>query len=248
MELPTRSLVLRVCQFRHDRINVDYYISTDNFCQLILLRVFKIFYFFSYFTYFSLFLPYYPLKGDFLIMKATGIVRRIDELGRVVIPKEIRRTLRIKEGDPLEIFTDRDELMLKKYSPIASLERFSKATARSLNDLSGKLAVICDTDGILHAYGDGKKELDGKNLSQDMERILRERRSYIANAIDGGDVIPLTSSPEEPFTAQVIVPIVSGGDCLGAVAVLSKENGAKMDGVDMNLARLTADILANQFE
>ena len=75
-------------------------------------------------------------------MKATGIVRRIDELGRVVIPKEIRRTLRIKEGDPLEIFTDRDELMLKKYSPIATLERFSKATARSLGDLSGKIAVI----------------------------------------------------------------------------------------------------------
>ena len=73
-------------------------------------------------------------------MKATGIVRRIDELGRVVIPKEIRRTLRIKEGDPLEIFTDRDELMLKKYSPIATLERFSVATVKSLNDLSGKLA------------------------------------------------------------------------------------------------------------
>ena len=169
-------------------------------------------------------------------MKATGIVRRIDELGRVVIPKEIRRTLRIKEGDPLEIFTDRDELMLKKYSPIATLEKFSKATARSLNDLSGKLAVICDTDGILHAFGDGRKELDGKS------------RSYIANASEGGDILPITNTREEGITAQVIVPIVSGGDCLGAVAVLSKEDGARMDGSDMNLARLTADILANQFE
>ena len=181
-------------------------------------------------------------------MKATGIVRRIDELGRVVIPKEIRRTLRIKEGDPLEIFTDRDELMLKKYSPIATLERFSKATARSLNDLSGKLAVICDTDGVLHACGDGKKDLDGKSLSEDMDKILKERRSYIANVADGGDVIPLTSAKEEGVTAQVIVPLVSGGDCLGAVVVLSKEDGAKMDGSDVNLARLTADILANQFE
>ena len=180
-------------------------------------------------------------------MKATGIVRRIDELGRVVIPKEIRRTLRIKEGDPLEIFTDHDELMLKKYSPIATLERFSKATARSLNDLSGKLAVICDTDGILHAFGEGKKELDGKMLSPDMDKILRERRSYIANASEGGDILPITSGMEG-VTAQVIVPIVSGGDCLGAVAVLSKEEGAKMDANEMNLARLTADILANQFE
>ena len=106
-------------------------------------------------------------------MKATGIVRRIDELGRVVIPKEIRRTLRIKEGDPLEIFTDRDELMLKKYSPIATLDRFSKATARSLNDLSGKLTVICDTDGVLHAVGEGRKELDGKGLSEVMDQILK---------------------------------------------------------------------------
>ena len=181
-------------------------------------------------------------------MKATGIVRRIDELGRVVIPKEIRRTLRIKEGDPLEIFTDRDELMLKKYSPIATLEKFSKATARSLNDLSGKLAVICDTDGILHACGDGKKELDGKILSQDMEKILRERRTYIANAAEGGDILPLTDGLNEGITAQIIVPIISGGDCLGAVVVLSKETGAKMDGGDMNLAKLTADILANQFD
>lgn len=181
-------------------------------------------------------------------MKATGIVRRIDELGRVVIPKEIRRTLRIKEGDPLEIFTDRDELMLKKYSPIATLEKFSKATARSLNDLCGKLAVICDTDGVLHAYGDGKRDFDGKALSVEMDRILRERRSYIANASEGGDVIPLTNAPEEGVTAQVIVPIVSGGDCLGAVAVLSKEDGAKLDSNEVNLARLTADILANQFE
>jgi AbrB family transcriptional regulator (stage V sporulation protein T) len=181
-------------------------------------------------------------------MKATGIVRRIDELGRVVIPKEIRRTLRIKEGDPLEIFTDRDELMLKKYSPIATLERFSKATARSLNDLSGKIAVICDTDGILHAYGEGKKELDGKTLSAEMDKILKERKSYMANGVDGETLLPLTSLGEEGITAQVIVPIISGGDCLGAVAILSKEEGARMEGSDMNLARLTADILANQFE
>ena len=181
-------------------------------------------------------------------MKATGIVRRIDELGRVVIPKEIRRTLRIKEGDPLEIFTDRDELMLKKYSPIATLEKFSESTVRSLNDLSGKLAVICDTDEILHAYGEGKKDLDGRHLSADMDRILRERKSYVANAAEGGDVLPITTSREEGVTAQVIVPIVSGGDCLGAVAILSKEEGERMDINTINLARLTADILANQFE
>lgn len=181
-------------------------------------------------------------------MKATGIVRRIDELGRVVIPKEIRRTLRIKEGDPLEIFTDRDELMLKKYSPIASLERFSEAAARSLNDLSGKLAVICDMDSILYACGDGKKDFEGKRLSADTDKILKERKSYVSCAADGGDILPIASPHELGITAQVIVPIVSGGDCLGAIALLSRTDGEKLDQSTINLARLTADILANQFD
>ena len=181
-------------------------------------------------------------------MKATGIVRRIDELGRVVIPKEIRRTLRIKEGDPLEIFTDRDELTLKKYSPIATLEGFSEATAKSLNQLSGKLAVICDTDGVLHASGEGKKELEGKLLSPEMDKVLRERRSYIANLAEGGDILPITQNTLEGVTAQIIVPIISNGDCIGAVAIISKEESEKMDSNLLNLVRLTADILANHFE
>ena len=181
-------------------------------------------------------------------MKATGIVRRIDELGRVVIPKEIRRTLRIKEGDPLEIFTDRDELTLKKYSPIATLEGFSEATAKSLNQLSGKLAVICDTDGVLHASGEGKKELEVKLLSPEMDKVLRERRTYIANLAEGGDILPITQNSIDGVTAQIIVPIISNGDCLGAVAVISKEESEKMDSNLLNLVRLTADILANHFE
>ena len=128
-------------------------------------------------------------------MKATGIVRRIDELGRVVIPKEIRRTLRIKEGDPLEIFTDRDELMLKKYSPIATLERFSVATVKSLNDLSGKTCRYLRYGRNFMRIRRREKELDGKNLSEEMDKILRERRSYLANASEGGNILPLTSSP-----------------------------------------------------
>ncbi len=181
-------------------------------------------------------------------MKATGIVRRIDELGRVVIPKEIRRTLRIKDGDPLEIFTDRDELMLKKYSPIATLEKFSEGTTRSLSDLSGYLAVICDTDEVLYASGDGRKEFAKKHISEQMEKILRERRSYVANLAEGGDIVPLAEGADFKTTAQIIVPIVAGGDCLGAVSLLSGEEGARMESGAIKLCRLTADILANQFD
>ena len=181
-------------------------------------------------------------------MKATGIVRRIDELGRVVIPKEIRRTLRIREGDPLELFTDRDELMLKKYSPIASIERFAEGTAKSLNEQSGYLAAICDTDGILSAVGSGKKSYVGKHVSEKMTEIMNSRRSYLANKSEGGDLVPVAAETEETATAQVIVPVVANGDCLGAVVLLSFSEGEVMEASAVKLARLTADILANQFE
>ncbi len=181
-------------------------------------------------------------------MKATGIVRRIDELGRVVIPKEIRRTLRIREGDPLELFTERDELMLKKYSPIASIEQFARGTAKSLSEQSGYLAVICDTDGVLHASGQGKKLLTGKPVSERMSEVMLSRRSYLANKAEGGDILPITSDSPLTVTAQLIVPVVAGGDCLGAVVLLSTDEGAIMQADAVKLARLTSDIIANQFE
>ena len=181
-------------------------------------------------------------------MKATGIVRRIDELGRVVIPKEIRRTLRIREGDPLELFTDRDELMLKKYSPIASVERFAEGTAKSLSEQSGYLAAICDTDAVLAASGVGKRALVGKTVSEKMTEIMASRRGYLASAKEGGDIVPVAAESDFVCTAQIIVPIVANGDCLGAVMLLSADEGAVMESPAVKLARLTADIIANQFE
>ncbi len=181
-------------------------------------------------------------------MKATGIVRRIDELGRVVIPKEIRRTLRIREGDPLELFTDRDELMLKKYSPIASIGRFSEGTAKSLNEQSGYLAAITDTDTVLSAYGANKRDLVGKTVSEKVTEIMNSRRSYLANKAEGGVVYDPVSGGEGEYTAEIIVPVVANGDCLGTVILLSREEGTEMEASAVKLARLTADILANQFE
>ena len=180
-------------------------------------------------------------------MKATGIGRRIDELGRVVIPKEIRRTLRIREGDPLELFTDRDELMLKKYSPIASVERFSEGTAKSLHEQSGYLAAISDTDNILHAFGTGRKALLGHAVSDEVTELMAARRSHLASLAEGGRILPVVRDGEETYTAQLIVPIVANGDCLGAVLLLAEEEGAVMEASCVKLARLTADIIAGQF-
>ncbi len=180
-------------------------------------------------------------------MKATGIVRRIDELGRVVIPKEIRRTLRIKEGDPLEIFTERDELMLKKYSLITTLDNFAEGIAKSLNEMSGHLSVVCDTDVILCAYGENKKSVTNKDLSTKLVDILRDRKSYIASKKEGETIVPLNDNSIE-FSAQIIVPIVAGGDCLGGVIMLSTKEGVSFGSNEIKMCQLTANILANQFE
>jgi AbrB family transcriptional regulator (stage V sporulation protein T) len=179
-------------------------------------------------------------------MKATGIVRRIDELGRVVIPKEIRRTLRIKEGDPLEIFTDRDELMLKKYSPIATLDKMSEATAKTLHDLSGHTVLICDSDEILAVCGEGRR-IVGRHLSREVDKVLKERRSYLADRGEGGNVYPITEEDEGNYQSELIVPIVSEGDCLGAVVLLSVQEGVKIENAAIKLACLTSEMLANQF-
>lgn len=181
-------------------------------------------------------------------MKATGIVRRIDELGRVVIPKEIRRTLRIREGDPVELFTDRDELMLKKYSPIASIDRFAEGTAKSLAEQSGFIAVITDTDNVLSAAGQSKRAFLGKPVTEKVSEVLSSRRSYLANRAEGGEILEIVHALDVNVTAEVIVPVVAGGDCLGAVILLSADEGAKMDASAVKLARLTADIIAGQFE
>lgn len=122
-------------------------------------------------------------------MKATGIVRRIDDLGRVVVPKEIRRTLRIREGDPLEIFTDRQgEIILKKYSPIGELSQFAGQYAESLSQTTGDLVCITDRDHVVAVAGSGKKEYDGKPLSKQMEGIIENREDFVANREDDGFV------------------------------------------------------------
>ena len=183
-------------------------------------------------------------------MKATGIVRRIDELGRVVIPKEIRRTLRIREGDPLEIFTDRDgEVILKKYSPIGELSNFAKEYTESLYRALGHIACICDKDVVISASGAAKKELFDKAVSPELESIMKNRRTHIAGRKDGG-FIQITADADDnaAYMAQVITPIIVDGDPVGAVILLSKDEGAVMGDTELKVCETAAGFVSRQME
>ncbi len=181
-------------------------------------------------------------------MKSTGIVRRIDELGRVVIPKEIRKTLRIKEGDPLEIFTEKDELYFKKYSPINSLSDFAEGFALSLTEITEKTVLICDTDVFICASGYKGKDFVNEKISENLLNQIKQRKSLLINKKDGGELVPLTKTESDSFYNQIIVPIISSGDLLGAVVVLDKDSESVLTSETVKLARLVASSLSRQFE
>lgn len=181
-------------------------------------------------------------------MKATGIVRRIDDLGRVVIPKEIRRTLRIREGDPLEIFTDREgEIILKKYSPIGELSLFAKQYAESLAQTTGYVVCITDRDQVIAAAGAAKKELLDKTVSRQLEHLMNEREVLVSGR-DGKHMIALTSNQTEEFPSGVIHPIICEGDIIGSIAILSKDVKVKMTETEQKLAGVAAGFLGRQME
>ncbi|AUM97320.1 stage V sporulation protein T [Clostridium botulinum] len=182
-------------------------------------------------------------------MKATGIVRRIDDLGRVVIPKEIRRTLRIREGDPLEIFTDREGgVILKKYSPIGDLSEFSKGYTDSLQQTIGNIVMICDKDTIISISGAPKKEYLEKKISYDLEKIIEERKTVYFGDDNKAVSIYDDEDIDEKYSAQVISPIIAEGDTVGAVIIVSKEGGKKFNELEMKLAETASSFLGKQME
>ena len=170
-------------------------------------------------------------------MKATGIVRRIDDLGRIVVPKEIRRTLRIREGDPLEIFTDREgEIILKKYSPIGELSQFAGEYAESLAHTTGYLVLITDGDHVVAASGSGKKDFEGKPISGQLEEIIGERKSLVASD-DEKTFVKLTADDAGEYRQQAISTIICEGDAIGAVILCSREEREKWERQRANLSR-----------
>lgn len=178
-------------------------------------------------------------------MKATGIVRRIDDLGRVVIPKEIRRTMRIREGDPLEIYTDTDgEVIFKKYSPIGELGPYTKQYVDVLNRTSGMAVIICDRDHVIAVSGMPKKEIMGKRISPMVESYMERRASFVL----GTDRDELVVSEDMPVKIAVMNPIIGGGDVMGAVMLLCGEKAVTPSQTDIKLTQVAAGFLGKQME
>ncbi|HIU74456.1 MAG TPA: AbrB/MazE/SpoVT family DNA-binding domain-containing protein [Candidatus Pelethocola excrementipullorum] len=183
-------------------------------------------------------------------MKATGVVRRIDDLGRIVIPKEIRRTMRIREGEPMEIFTGREgEIVLKKYSPMGEMAKFAKEYAQVLSQMTGYLVCISDHDQIITASGSGQKDFEGKNISGDLESAIAGRTTILAGQKESA-FIKLTDEDEKDSLSQIVVPIISAGDAIGSVVILDrgKNPGTKMGENDKILAQVAAGFLGKQME
>ena len=179
-------------------------------------------------------------------MKATGIVRRIDELGRIVIPKEIRRSFRIKEGTPLEIFSgDNGELMLKKYSPMLTLKDYAIEVCESINTVVDKLVLFTDCEKIIGACGNSKKDFLEQEISKELEKLLETRKSVILNKKDN-NIIPFANTlvSENTYLSAIVVPISSDGFAFGSIIILSQEEDLTLN--ELKIAKTMALFITKQ--
>lgn len=179
-------------------------------------------------------------------MKATGIVRRIDDLGRVVIPKEIRRTLRIREGDPLEIYTEKDGgVIFRKYSPMGDLQDFAAQICESIGKNTGRIAAVADRDSIIALSGAPRRELMDKRNSADLENLMEQRKSY---RYMPGDVKLRAVDGTDKYHLGVAAPILSQGDLMGCVMLLMDESEEPPTESDQKLVLTVAGFLGRQME
>jgi AbrB family transcriptional regulator (stage V sporulation protein T) len=178
------------------------------------------------------------------MMKATGIVRRIDDLGRIVIPKEIRRTMHIREGDPLEIYTAKDgEVIFKKYSPMGEFTDFAANVCETLNRTTGHISAVVDRDSIIAVSGVPGRELNEKRISSELERLMEDRQIYQYRR--GGRAVPVAAG-EDKYKLALAAPIIAEGDVLGGVIFLSDEDVPESGEVEYKLAQTVAGFLGNQ--
>ena len=179
-------------------------------------------------------------------MRATGIVRRIDDLGRVVIPKEIRRTMRIREGDPLEIFTEKDgEVIFKKYSPMGELSDFSSQICETMHKTTNRITAVTDRDSIISVFGAPKRELLERRISPELEQIMEGRQLYHRRS--GDKAVPAADGADN-YSVAIAAPIVTEGDVMGCVVFLTTDDSQLPGEAENKLAGTVAGFLAKQME
>ena len=179
-------------------------------------------------------------------MKATGIVRRIDDLGRGVIPKEIRRTMRIREGDPLEIYTSREgEVIFKKYSLMGGVDEFAAQICETLNKTTGLTVAVTDRDSVIAAAGSARRDLIGKRISPQLEQIMEDRGIY--RAVPNERSVFVTESLDR-YCAAVAAPIISEGDALGLVVFIGTDGSVGAGETEYKLAQAIAGFLGKHME
>ena len=179
-------------------------------------------------------------------MKATGIVRRVDDLGRIVIPKEIRRTLKIREGDPLEIYTEKDGgVIFRKYSPMGDLQEFAVQMCEAIGQNTGCIAAVSDRDSIIALAGASKRELLEKPNSQELDKLMENRKHYLYTP---GSAMLRASENSEKYHLGVASPILCQGDLIGSVMFLLEENAQALAESDQRLAQTVAGFLGSQME
>lgn len=178
-------------------------------------------------------------------MKATGIVRRIDDLGRIVIPKEIRKTLKVKEGMPLEIFTDQEGgIILKKFLPFSEFTTLAKEYAECMVQQTGAVTVITDREKVIAAAGCGGKNMVGEGITMKLERILDDRDEQLP-AAERNRFIPICEGMKEE-REQIFCPIRSGGEIIGSVFLMPKDEKKKLGEIEKKIAALAAEFLGRQ--
>lgn len=179
-------------------------------------------------------------------MKATGIVRRIDDLGRVVIPKEIRRTMRIREGDPLEIYTDNDgEVIFKKYSPLGELGAPAAQYAEVLYKTGGYPVVVCDRDHVIAVAGIPKKELLERRVSAALEDHMEQRKPFHYTSGGTDRLQPVEGVDRFAISGA---PIITSGDVCGSIMLLGEDASATAGDTEIKLITTAAAFLGKQME
>lgn len=179
-------------------------------------------------------------------MKTTGIIRKIDELGRIVIPKEIRKNLNLKSSDNLELLIENEDIILKKYQPMSKLLVYASSYSRSLSDLTNFSVCITDTEKIIATSGCKKEKYLGEFVSNFVTQVMNER--IIWSTMENATKNVLLSGRDDEYVSEIIAPIISDAEAIGAVILFSLEKDSKITDLEFKLVQLTSKYLGTQLE